>query len=90
MDEGLFAQVNAIYSQAYNEVIPLVIKAVWSGQETEEAVAAIFRRCSTTLEMKIFCWRIAFSEGHITRSIRTWSRSMLRFIRDYMKRNSHA
>ncbi len=44
MDEGLFAQVDAIYSQAYSEVIPLVIKAVWSGQETEEAVAAIFEK----------------------------------------------
>ena len=26
------------------ESIPLVIKAVWSGQETEEAVAAIFEK----------------------------------------------
>ena len=47
MDEGLerlAAQFDAIYGQAYSEIIPLVIKAVWSGQESEETVANIFEK----------------------------------------------
>ena len=47
MDEGLerlAAQFDAIYGQAYSEIIPLVIKAVWSGQESEETVADIFEK----------------------------------------------
>jgi hypothetical protein len=32
--KGLAAQFDAIYSQAYGEIIPLVIKAIWSGQES--------------------------------------------------------
>ena len=38
------AQFDAIYGQAYSEIIPLVIKAVWSGQESEETVANIFEK----------------------------------------------
>ena len=47
MDEGLerlAAKFDAIYGQAYSETIPLVIKAVWSGQESEETVADIFEK----------------------------------------------
>ena len=42
--KGLAAQFDAIYSQAYGEIIPLVIQAIWSGQESEETVAGIFEK----------------------------------------------
>ena len=42
--ERLAAKFDAIYGQAYSETIPLVIKAVWSGQESEETVADIFEK----------------------------------------------
>ena len=47
MDDGLerlAGQFDFIYGQAYSEIIPLVIKAIWSGPESEETVAGIFEK----------------------------------------------